>query len=161
MYDYDGVSERRTIKGPVRARRGPTIVERRSESLSREAEELLFRAAEVLSEGGVRDAGIDGQPGASWFGSTMITFDLARVEASLRGPIDDASRARLARIVEGSVRVRLRATRMARHEVARRLPDRVLGTAQVETRVRIVGDKLHVDIDLEVPLRVSSRARKR
>lgn len=151
------MSERRTIKGPVRARRGPTIVERRSESLSREAEEQLFRAAEVLSEGSVRDAG----DGASWFGSTMITFDLAKVEASLRGPIDDEARARLARIVEGSVRVRLRATRMARHEVARRLPDRTLGTAQVETRVRIVGDKLHVDIDLEVPLRVSSRARKR
>jgi hypothetical protein len=151
------VSERRTIKGPVRARPGPTIVERRSESLSREAEEQLFRAAEVLSEGGVRDSG----ESASWFGSTMITFDLAKVAASLRGPIDDAGRARLARIVEGSVRVRLRATRMARHEVARRLPDRVLGTAQVETRVRIVGDKLHVDIDLEVPLRVSSRARKR
>jgi hypothetical protein len=92
----------------------------------------------------------------------MITFDLAPLAAHLRGPLDDAARARLARVIEGSVRVKLRATRLARAEVARRLPDRVLGTALVETRVRLHGDELHIDVDLEVPLRVSSRrARKR
>jgi hypothetical protein len=151
------VSPERRIKGPVRARRGSTVRERRSESLTLEAEELLFRDAEILCEGAVRESGTT----RSWFGSTMITFDLARLATSLRGSFDPAGLERLARVIDGSVRVRLRATRLARGEVARRLPDRLLGTAQVETRMRLVGEKLQVDVDLEVPLRVSSRARKR
>jgi hypothetical protein len=151
------MSPERRIKGPVRARRGATVLERRSEFLSREAEELLFRDAEILCEGDLQKVGGT----TSWYGSTMITFDLGRLSSSLRGSFDGAGLARLARIIEGSVRVRLRATRIARGEVSRRLPDRELGTAQVETRVRLVGEKLQVDVDLEVPLRVSSRARKR
>jgi hypothetical protein len=151
------MSPERRIKGPVRARRGATVLERRGQALSREAEELLFRDAEILCEGAVNETGT----ARSWFGSTMITFDLGRLGASLRGSFDPAGLAQLANVIEGSVRVRLRATRLARGEVARRLPDRLLGTARVETRVRLVGEKLQLDVDLEVPLRVSSRARKR
>ncbi len=144
----------RRIKGPVRARRIRGVRQRRHESLSREAEEALFRVAEVLSEGSVRDG--DG----AWFGSTMITFDLDRLAELWRSPLDATERERLRDAVEGSVRVRIRAMRLACEEVARRLPDRCLGTAQVETRVHVRGGKLHLDIDLEVPFGVSSGRRR-
>jgi hypothetical protein len=50
----------------------------------------------------------------------------------------------------------LRAMRLARAEAARRVPERVLGTAYVETRVWLTDRHLHIDVDLEVPLGVSS-----
>lgn len=120
--------------------------------LSRDAEERLFRCPEVLSEGSVRTL----DDGACWFGSTMITVSLADLAPYWRGPLDEGARDRLVQAMAGSVRVRLRAMRLACAEVARRLPDRPLGTAQVDTRVRIVGDQLHLDVDVEVPLGVSS-----
>jgi hypothetical protein len=46
--------------------------------------------------------------------------------------------------------------RIAIDEVARRHPTEKLGTAHVETRVEVSGDKLHLDVDLEVPFGVSS-----
>ncbi|MFW6067822.1 MAG: hypothetical protein ACOC97_05735 [Myxococcota bacterium] len=141
----------------MKARRGATVVGREHEVLSREAEECLFHAPEVMSEGSLRSAG----DAPAWFGSTMITIDLARLASRWRGPFDEAARARLLRAAEGSVRVRIRAMRLACAEVARRLPDRSLGTAHVDTRVRIVGDRLHLDVDVEVPLDVSSARRRR
>lgn len=145
------------LRGPVKARRGATLVVRTHESLSREAEELLFDAPEVMSEGSVRS----GRDGEQWFGSTMITMDLTALATRWRGPFDEDARARLLHALDGSVRVRLRAMRLACAEVARRLPDRALGTVQVDTRARIVGDKLHLDVDVEVPLDVSSARRRR
>lgn len=138
------------MKGLVRALRIRTMREERRTSLSREAEEALFRVAEVLSEGSARESE------GAWFGSTMITFDLDRLAGDWRRPLDEDERARLRDLVEGSVRVRIRAMRLACEEVARRLPDRRLGTAQIETRVHLRGGKLHLDVDLEVPLGVSS-----
>lgn len=139
------------IKGLARATRIRDIRGAHHETLSREAEEELFRVAEVLSEGSVREG-----DAPSYFGSTMITFDLDRLSERLRRPLDDDTRSRLATIVEGSVRVRIRAMRLACEEVARRLPDRRLGTAQVETRIELRDGNLQVDVDLEVPLGVSS-----
>lgn len=123
-----------------------------SETLTREAEERLFRNVEVLSEGAVRDG--------AWFGSTMITVDLDRLEGELRDPLDAEARERLLAAIAGSVRVRIRAMRLARAEVARRFPDRKLGTAQMETRIRLHEGKLHVDVDLEVPIGVTSARRR-
>jgi hypothetical protein len=124
------------------------VKERRARALDRHTEELLFRHADVLTEGQSRDG--------VWFGSTMIAFDLDAVEADLRAPLDAAARAELAALVSGSVRVRIRVMRMACAEVARRNPDTKLGTAQMETRVKLEGRKLHLDVDLEVPFGVSS-----
>jgi hypothetical protein len=117
-------------------------------ALDRQMEEMLFANVEVLSEGSVRDA--------TFYGSTMITIDLSRVEASLRVPLGIEGRARLLAAVDGSVRVRIRAMRLALDEVARRFPTEVRGTAHVETKIEIAGDKLHLDVDLEVPFGVSS-----
>ena len=88
----------------------------------------------------------------------MISIDLDRLRPLFRGGLDGLARKRLARAIDGSVRVRLRAMRLARAEAARRVQDRSLGTVQVETRVRLTESHLHIDVDLEVLLSVSSAA---
>ena len=122
--------------------------------LDRVAEGLLFAFAERMGEGTLREEGTEGP---RFDGSTMLTVDLQRLAPHWREPLDAAGRARLACAVEGSVRVRLRALRLARADVVHRLPGRALGRASVATSVRIVDAQLHVDVDLEVPLRLFSR----
>lgn len=145
------------LKPLARASRSPALVERQGISISRALEEELFRCAEVLSEGSRRSA-----PGQrdSYFGSTMISVDLERLLPLFRGGLDPHTRQRLAEAVDGSVRVRLRAMRLARAEAVRRVQDRSIGTAHVETRVRLTAHQLHIDVDLEVVLGVSSSAGK-
>jgi hypothetical protein len=123
--------------------------------LSSALEEQLFRISDVLSEGSTR-TGATGQ--ATYFGSTMITVDLRRLSVRAEGLSETAAREALLRAIDGSVRVHLRAMRMARAEAARRVHRHTLGTAISEMRAGLQGDRLHIDVDLEVPLRVSSRA---
>ena len=123
----------------------------------RSAEEVLFRTAEVLSEGGER-AGPGGD--RRYFGSTMITFDLEHLRPHWRGDLDAAARAEVTSLIEGSVRMRVRAMRLACAEVARRVTDRPLGTALVETSVRLSGTSVQMDVDLEVPIGVCSPVRR-
>ena len=125
-------------------------------TLSRALEEELFRCAEVLSEGSCRS----GEHGSTYFGSTMISVELDRLRRVTRGGLDREERRVLAEAVDGSVRVRLRAMRLARAEAARRIPDRALGTVCVETRVRLTDRQLHIDVDLEASVGVSSAARR-
>jgi len=148
----------RRLKPLAKALRGSLLVGRQHTAISRAFEEELFRRADVLSEGSCRSA-----KGAldCYFGSTMISFDLSSVRGRFRGEFDAAAKAQLLRAVDGSVRVRLRAMRLACAEAARRVPDRALGTALTEIRVRLSNDQLHIDVDLEVPLGVSSRSRQR
>jgi len=145
------------IKGLVQARRGAFICRHESRFLSRIAEEALFGCVEVLSEGSVRKGKAGDQ---RYFGSTMITFNLVQLAESWRGPLDAEARAQLCELVAGSVRVRARASRIACAEVARRVTERPLGTALVETKVHLRGDTLLMDIDLEVPIGVSSGVRR-
>ena len=149
---------RRNLKPLVRAPRGPALVKRNVTNISRNLEEELFRAADVLSEGNCR-SGVDGSN--TYFGSTMIRFDLNRVRRHWQGRFDTAAARRLTETLQGSVRMHLRAMRIAYGEVARRVPYRPLGTARVETRVRLSDKHLHLDVDLEVPLGVSSVTDKR
>ncbi|HEX2676705.1 MAG TPA: hypothetical protein VHM19_08700 [Polyangiales bacterium] len=124
--------------------------------MSRALEEEIFRCAEVLSEGSCRS----GDQGGTYFGSTMISVELERLRKVTRGGLDHEERRLLAEAVDGSVRVRLRAMRLARAEAARRIPDRALGTVCVETRVRLTDRQLHIDVDLEASVGVSSAARR-
>jgi hypothetical protein len=151
-------SKRVRLKPLSRALRSRVLARRSSVSLSRELEAELFLHAHVLSEGGIRalPRGHD-----SYFGSTMISVPLAPIAKVVRGDLDEAQRTELLSAASGSVRLRLRAMRLACAEVARRVPDRALGTAQVETRVRITHEQLHIDVDLEVPLGVSFGAKRR
>jgi len=132
------------LKPPVRIRPGALLATlERHPVLGPRGEEELFRVADVLSEGRVHQD--------SFFGSTLVTIELARL-----GFTDDEGVARLFHAVERSVRVRLRAMRLAQADVARRFPDRRFGTAVVTTRIRLDGLRLLVDVDLEPPFDLSS-----
>ena len=148
----------RRLKGPARALRHATFRRGEHHALSREAEEALFEHAEILNEGSV-EGGREG--GGGYCGSTMLTFDLDAMAGRMREPMSDDHRGRICSAVEGSVRVRLRAMRLACAEAARRVPELALGTALVETRVRLVGGMLHLDVDLEVPFELSSQREQR
>lgn len=144
----------RDLKPLARAKIGPALIERGDyKAISRFLEEELFASAQVLSEGGCR-TGADGID--NYFGSTMITFDLERVRRYWRGPFNEKARIRLVDAIQGSVRIHLRAMRLAYAEVARRVSDKPIGTALIETRTRLSGDSLYLDIDLEVPVGVST-----
>lgn len=129
----------------MRVRPGLLVVSRESRALGPRAVDELLRGAEVLSEGRLE--------ALTFFGSTLLSIDLGRVAGA---PTDAAARALVVHLAEGSVRFRLRAMRMALAELHRRHPDIPFGTAHVETRVRLEGALLLVDVDLEVPVVVSS-----
>lgn len=133
------------LKPPARARRPRAFVRMEHVALTRLAIENLFGGAEVLAEGGLDEK-------ERWYGSVMITFDLARVKRRCRGLDEEDELARFVAAVEGSVRVRVRAHRMACNEVYRRYPDRPVGTAIIESTFRREGDRLLMDIDVEVPV---------
>ena len=148
---------RSPLKGLAKASRNAFVVTRPIQYLSRGAEEALFQHMTMLSEGAERRTKAGER---HYFGSTMITFDLDALAKHWRGDFDAAERQTLLRLVAGSVRVRLRATRLACTEVARRVTDRPLGSSVVETSVRLSGNTLQMDVDLEVPVGVSSSARR-
>ena len=145
------------LKPLVKIRRRPFLVRRQHAALSRALEQALFDHADVLSEGGLRNG-----PGlqATYYGSTMISISFARLAAEHSAPLTRVMQNELVRAVEGSVRVRLRAMRLARAEAVRRVYNGVLGTAVCELRVRDDGKQLHIDVDLEAEVRVSSRAKR-
>ncbi len=136
------------MKPPVRVRPGALLRSREGWALGPRAEEELFRVAEVLSEGRLA--------GRVFFGSTLLTIDLEKVAPQFRGEEGATVRGQLLTAASGSVRVRLRAMRVACADVARRHPDRLLGTASVETRFRLEGSLLLIDVDLEMPIGISS-----
>lgn len=144
------------LKPLAKAVRPLVLLRRDAFHITRVLEDALFREADVLSEGSIRTA----PPGqVTYYGSTMIRVRIAALLARGRPLANRAERAALTLAIEGSVRIRLRAMRLARSEAARRLDRSVMGTAICEIRMRDTGDELHIDVDLEVPVRVSSRAK--
>jgi hypothetical protein len=141
------------LKPLVKSNRRQHLIKRQYVALTRALEEALFRHADVISEGSTRTT-----PDArtTYFGSTMIAIAYDRLP---RGEIV-VPRAELVHVIEGSVRVRLRAMRLARAEAVRRLNDATLGTVLCDLRVHDAGKQLRIDVDLEVDLRVSSRAKR-
>lgn len=137
----------------AKARRAAPVARFQGAALSRHAEEALFANAEVLLEGATQVVG----GVESFFGSVMMAVHFDALAMAVRGLDTEEAREEFTRCVDGSVRVRLRAMRMASNEVARRHPDRNLGTAMIETHVRRVGGELHIDVDVEVPFDVCSR----
>ena len=82
----------------------------------------------------------------------MITVDLGRFSSLLVRPLEASDVERLLSCVEGSVHVRLRALREACAAAKRRIPHRTLGMASADTRVQIANGKLHIDVDVELPM---------
>ena len=114
----------------------------------------LYRVAEVLSEGRCDDKASSGD--TMFFGTTLITIELTRALVGF-----DFAGVGLERVhdaIAGSVRVRLRAMRIAEDDLARRFPDQAIGTAHTETRFRVEGTRLYVDVDLEASIGRSSSA---
>ncbi|MBZ0118357.1 MAG: hypothetical protein IT378_16220 [Sandaracinaceae bacterium] len=142
------------LKPPAPARRVPALLQRRGHGLTVQAVEALFRHADVLTEGRVSD-----EETPRFYGSTLVTFDLARVRSLVRGLDGDEELVRFVEAVMGSVQVRVRAHRLACGEVYARFPDRDIGTAHIESRFHREGLRLLLDVDLEVPLDVSSARR--
>jgi hypothetical protein len=145
------------LKPLVKTRRRPFLIKRQHAVLSRALEQALFDCADVLSEGSARSG-----PGSrvTYYGSTMISIAFARLAAEHGAKLTVAEQRELLRVAEGSVRVRLRAMRLARAEAARRVYSGVLGTAVCELRLRADAEQLHIDVDLEAEVRVSSRAKR-
>jgi hypothetical protein len=145
------------LKPLVKFNRRPPLAKREHVALSRAFEEALFRHADVISEGAVRASS---RGAATYFGSTMIAISFERLAAETHQKFTSRARADLVYIVEGSVRVRLRCMRLARAEAVRRANDALLGTALCDLRIHDVREHLRIDVDLEVELSVSSRAKR-
>lgn len=133
------------LKPPARAHRLRAIRHAERSALTGQAIEALFGAADVMTEGRVDAAGC-------WYGSILITIDLAGVRQRCRGLDDPAELARFLDVVEGSVRVRLRAHRLACAQLYERFPGHAVGTASIETRFSRGPDHLRVDVDLEASI---------
>ena len=138
------------LKPLVRVRPGALLRERSGFALGARAVDELYRVAEVLSEGR--------RESETFFGTTLITIELARAFEGMGLDADPALLARVCEAIFGSVRVRLRAMRLAEEDVARRFPSERIGTAHTETRFRVEGTRLYVDVDLEASIGGSSTA---
>jgi hypothetical protein len=144
------------LKPLVKSSRRQFLAQRKLAVLASGAEEVLFRHADVISEGSTRVM----KGTSTYFGSTMIAVSFDRLARETKHPLTGPYRAELVHAIEGSVRVRLRAMRLARAEAVRRVDDALLGTARCDLRVSDAGKHLRIDVDLEVELRVSSRANR-
>jgi hypothetical protein len=145
------------LKPLVKSSRRQFLAQRKLAVLAAGMEEVLFRHADVISEG---NAPAQKDARKTYFGSTMIAIPFERLAREISEPMTAPFRAQLVRAIEGSVRVRLRAMRLARAEAGRRVDAALLGTAFCDLRVSDAGKVLRIDVDLEVELRVSSRANR-
>ena len=107
--------------------------------LSSAAVEILFDLASILSEG-AHEAG-------GFFGSTMVTIDLARATTLVSDACDAATVKRVAELIAADPRVRERARGIAAAE-ADRMAGARLRTPQIDVRARASGRHLHLDIDV-------------
>lgn len=117
------------------------------ERLSRSALELLFAAAQTISEGQRSTrAGRE-----MFFGSTMLTIDLKKTAAALRDRVDARTAARLANKLEQDTAALARIRAIATRET-----ERLVGTAPktvaTEIRLRTQGTSVFVDVDVEAGL---------
>lgn len=137
-------SAARQLKGLARATRAAVFRVSEHDCLSRDAEEEIFRHAKVLSEG------VQGEDRFS--GSTMISVDLHKLSHLLREPLGAGGADRLRRAMERSVRVHLRAIRIARSEALQRAAGVELGTFEAHVAVAVTDGELRLDVDLDAPV---------
>lgn len=109
--------------------------------LSSAAVDLLFELAEVLSEGERRDGG--------YFGSTMLTMELARVADAVREDCDALSARQVAELLAADPRVATRARAMAIADAELRAGGPRLTAVKIELRARSSGTRVFLDVDVE------------
>lgn len=110
--------------------------------LSSAAVELLFDRAQVLSEGQV-DRG-------RYYGSTMISLDLNRLEGDIADAITAETAVRFGTLADRDPLLAARASEIGRAE-ARKLAGE-LGDAQIDIGVRTRGAHVYIDLDIEAEL---------
>ena len=108
--------------------------------LSSAAIEILIDLGSLLSEGQIEDD--------LYFGSTMMTIDLARASALVSDTCDIATAHKVADLVVRDERVRERARAVAKRE-AERLAATELIDVQIDVRVNHSGSHLQLDMDVE------------
>ena len=122
-----------------------TLFEREvKERLSRAALDLLLSRAERLSEG---QRSVRGGRNA-YFGSTMLTIDLASFADVLRDACDASTAHRLATLLETDAAVPRRIRDIAEREAARVAAAR-LRDVRTQVTVRAQGSKVFIDVDVE------------
>jgi hypothetical protein len=101
--------------------------------------DVLFDEARVISEGQL--------DGPRWYGSTMMTIDLARVAPKLSDDCDQGCARRVAELAAADERVRERTRRLAlAHAVRDAGP---LEGPAIDLRVHREGRVVHLDLDVE------------
>lgn len=118
------------------------------ERLSESALELLFESARLTCEG--RAADLPGG-GRAFFGSAMLTVDLAALGAAFRERCDAVDARRAADLAAADPRVQRRVRKLAERELAS-LAGCPLRTVSSELRARARGTRLQLDLDLEARL---------
>jgi hypothetical protein len=117
------------------------------ENLSQAALDAVLAHAELISEGESRqDAGT-----TVFLGSTMLTCDLAATSELLREPPDDGTARRLASLLAKEKTLSQRIEPVVKREVLR-----ITGcqpkSVRSETRIRVQGARVFLDIDVEATL---------
>ena len=123
-----------------------TLFEREvKERLSTAAVELLLERAEVLAEGKRSDSTTAQR---AFFGSIMMTLDLATIAPGVRETCDATTATRVAEMMDADARVQKRIRQIAEREASR------LAGAQIrihagDVRIRADGARVFVDVDVE------------
>ncbi len=135
------------IRPMAQVRRIGLIEREVRETLSQAALDAVFAHAEVMSEGESRQ-----ETGKTLFlGSTMLTCDLAATAEILREPADDRTARHLAGLLAKEKTLDRRIEPIVRREVLRitgQAPKKVRG----ETRIRVQGTRVFLDVDVEAML---------
>ncbi len=141
----DGESAPRLRKPMAKATR-VTLFEREvRERLSDAAIELLLGAAKVLTEGQLARGQ---QGGEAFFGTTMLTMELAAVADAFRERCDEGAAKKVAALMAGDTRIARRARHTAERE-ATQLAGRTVKTSASDVRFRADGTSVYIDVDLE------------
>lgn len=131
-----------------------TLFEREvRERLSQPAIELLFERAQILSEG-ERVRGLHGAD--TFYGSTMLTIDLAAATAWVREPCDTEAARRVAALMASDGRV-ARSLHQTIEREAHRLAGGALAKLHTDVRLRTEGTLVYVDVDFEGALPAAPR----
>lgn len=137
----EGMLPRRPM---VRATRIALFEREVRERLSRAALDVMFARAESISEGQCSTRG--GRE--AYFGSTMLTIDLAALADVLRDVLDPGALPRLVALMESDKELPARIREIAARE-ATRIAVKKLRDLTTHVSIRAQGAKVFVDVDVE------------
>jgi hypothetical protein len=142
LQSFDALLEKKPMARAARV----TLFEREiRERLSVAAIEILLERARILSEGKRSASPTAAQ---AWFGSTMITIDVAAIADVVREPCDARAAARVCELIRDDARMTRRVQQIAAREAAR-LADGPVRVRPGDVRVRAQGTFVYLDVDVE------------